>query len=200
MTDELGIVFAIHSVRKQPPGQGKTFVTFEVRTGYALPDQLDLTGRMRQGRRSPHVIPVEISLNEPICADEGIDVQATHRLRVSTLEDIIAEKLRALLQQPIRNRGRRQDLLDVALLVQSHKEMDHSQVAEFLCRKSAARGVPVSRAAFHNPEVAERAKQDYDELQTTTRRTFLPYNEALQMLLTFTDSLPIPLDDTDTRQ
>lgn len=198
VSDQLGIVFAIHSVRQQPPGKGKTFITFELRIGYALPDQFDLLGRMGQGRRSQHVIPVEISLNEPICADEGIEVQATHRLRVSTLEDIVAEKLRALLQQPIRNRSRRQDLLDVALLVQEHKELDHSRVAEFLCRKSAARNVPVSRAAFHNPELAERAKQDYDDLQPTTRIRFLPYEEALETLLTFTDTLPIPLHATDT--
>lgn len=196
--DKLGVVSMIHNVKKQPPGPGKTFVTFELRVGYALPDQTALIASMSYGKPSTQVIPIEVSLNELICADKGIDIQAPHLLRVSTLEDIVAEKLRALLQQPIRNRGRRQDLLDVALLVQEHAGLDRSQIAEFLLRKSATRGVPVSRSAFHHPEVARRAKHDYDSLSKTTRRTFVPYEEALRTLLEFTDSLPLPLDAPET--
>jgi predicted nucleotidyltransferase component of viral defense system len=116
-SEQRGVVFAIHSVTKQPPGPERTFVTYELRVGYALPDQQPLIARMVQGLRSSQVIPIEVSLNEPICADRSTDIQASHWLRVSTIEDIVAEKLRALLQQPIRNRGRRQDLLDIAVLL-----------------------------------------------------------------------------------
>jgi predicted nucleotidyltransferase component of viral defense system len=192
VTEQTGIVFAIHNVTKQPPGPDKTFVTFEVRVGYALPDQAPLIARMSHGGRSPHVIPVEISLNEPICADQGIDVQATHRLRVSTVEDVVAEKLRALLQQPIRNRRRRQDLLDIAILVRERPDLDRPRIVEFLLRKSAERDVPVSRSAFHNPEVAQRASYDYAELRQTTRKVFIPFEEALHSLLDFIDTLPFP--------
>ncbi len=192
VTAQLGVVFAIHSVTKQPPGPGSTFVTYALRIGYALPDQGPLIGRLAQGLPSPQVIPVEVSLNEPICADRPTDIRATHTLRVSTLEDIVAEKLRALLQQPLRNRGRRQDLLDIAVILGANPHLDHALVAAFLERKARARGVPVSRAAFRAPEIARRASQDYEALRETTRKTFVPFDQALQSLLNFIGTLTIP--------
>jgi predicted nucleotidyltransferase component of viral defense system len=138
------------------------------------------------------VIPVEISVNEPICADAVVAIDADHWLRVSTVEDIAAEKLRALLQQTLRNRTRRQDLLDLAVLLRAMPALDRRRIAEFLNRKAAARAVPVSRAAFHDPELAERARVDYDELRGTTRTVFIPADEALGIVLAFVDTLPIP--------
>jgi len=191
-TAQLGVVFAIHSVTKEPPAPESTFVTYELRIGYALPDQRPLLGRMAQGLPSAQVIPVEVSLNEPICADQATDIRATNTLRVSTLEDIVAEKLRALLQQPLRNRGRRQDLLDIAVILAENPHLDHARVAVFLERKARARGVPVSRAAFRETEIARRACQDYEALRETTRKAFIPFNQARQALLNFTGTLDIP--------
>jgi predicted nucleotidyltransferase component of viral defense system len=197
--EQLDVRCAVYSVRKNPRAPGSTFVTFDISLGYALPDQATLIKRMSLNIQHAQTIPVEISLNEPICADESIDVHATNTLRVSTIEDIVAEKLRALLQQPIRNRTRRQDLLDIAVILQEQPAIDHSLIADFLQRKSAARDVPVSRSAFHDPEIARRAASDYDALQQTTRKLFIPFEEALRNVLEFTDSLPIP-EDTPTDQ
>jgi len=137
------------------------------------------------------MIPVDISLNEPICADQLVDMQATFPLRVSTVEDIVAEKLRALLQQKIRNRHRRQDLLDIAVTLDANPHLDRKLVAGFLLRKAAGRNIPVSRAAFHDPEIAERAAVDYADLQSTTRTAFVPLQDALDKLYEFVDALPI---------
>lgn len=188
----LGVLLALNGVRQQPPGDGKTFVTFQIRVGYALPDEARLLTRMRSGETSVNVIPVEISLNEPLCANVEVALDGSHRLRVSTVEDIVAEKLRALLQQPIRNRRRRQDLLDIAVLLQEGHLLDHERVAAFLLAKSNARGVGVSRSAFHHPEIASRAESDYAALKDTTRRRFVPFDDAMAIVLRFVDELPIP--------
>ena len=111
---------------------------------------------------------------------------------MSTIEDIVGEKLRALLQQPIRERNRQQDLLDIAVIVREKTVLDRAKVAEFLQAKAAARGVPVSKAAFRNPEVAEWARRDYAALAATTRTIFIPFNDALATVLAFTDELSIP--------
>ncbi len=103
---DLAVSYAIHRLRQQPPGADKTFITYELRVGYALPDQIRLVQQLRAGQTVPQVVPVEVSLNEPICVDQNVDVQGHFPLRVSTIEDIVAEKLRALLQQPIRERYR----------------------------------------------------------------------------------------------
>ncbi len=192
VTSELGVVLAIHSIDRQPRGEDKTFVTYELRIGYAHADQANLLRRMAQSLPSPQVIPVEVSLNESICATDAVNIQASNELRVSTIEDIVAEKLRSLLQQPIRNRRRRQDLLDIAVILGDHSNLNCDQVAEFLQRKSVDREVVVSRSAFHNPEIAERAHDQYDLLEQTTRKTFVSFEDALARLYSLIERLPIP--------
>jgi len=41
-------------------------------------------------------------------------------------------------------------------------------------------------------EIATRAKLDYDALEATTRTIFIPFEEALAMVLSLVDKLPIP--------
>ncbi len=191
-TRTLGVIFSVHRVTRQPPGIDKTFVTYEASIGYALEDETKLRQRMGYGQPSTHVIPVEVSINEPICDEAAIALDATHTLRVCTVEDIVAEKLRALLQQPLRNRTRRQDLLDIAVVLQSGMALDRSRIASFLLTKARARNVPVSRTAFRDPEIARRAAQDYGALENTIRTKYVPFDEALQSLLALIDDLSIP--------
>ncbi len=164
-----------------------------MKIGYVLTDEVRLRTRVQKGEKSTHVIKLDISLNEPICASTTVSIDGTHDLRVSTLEDIVAEKLRALLQQSIRNRGRRQDVLDIAVIVRS-RTIDHDAIAEYLLRKAAARNVPVSRAAFHADDLAARASVGYAELEQTTRVSFIPFADALRELYALVDRLPIPDD------
>jgi predicted nucleotidyltransferase component of viral defense system len=191
-TTRLGVALAVHRVQQNPRGTEKHFITFEARIGYALPDEVRLRQRIEQGEPSPHVIKLDISLNEPIGAAALITMGPELQLRVATIEDIVAEKLRALLQQPIRNRQRRQDLLDIAVIVRENIVFDRGLVAEFLLVKAAARNVPVTRAAFHSPDVVERASEGYAELEGTTRVLFVPLDEALVLLHALVDELDIP--------
>jgi hypothetical protein len=95
--EDLGVTFGVHSVRRQPPGEGRTFVTYAVRVGSSLPDDGRNRTLLEAGRPSTLVIPVEISINEPIGAHNSLALSGGRPLRVSTLEDIVAEKLRAYL-------------------------------------------------------------------------------------------------------
>ena len=191
-TTRLGDMLAVHRVQPNPRGTEKHFVTFEARIGYALPDENRLRQRMAQGEPSTHAIKLDISLNEPIGAASLISLDPHLQLRVATVEDIVAEKLRALLQQPIRNRQRRQDLLDIAVLLRATSELDREQITTFLIAKAAAREVPVTRAAFHDSEVVRRASEGYAELEATTRVMFVPFVEALALLHDFVAELYIP--------
>lgn len=190
---QFGIAFAVNSVRQQPPGEGRSFITYEARVGYGLSDEPQLLIRMRNNQPSPHMLPIEVSINEPICGSTLFTIDERFpQLRISTLEEIVSEKLRALLQQPIRNRNRRQDVLDIAVIVQASDHLDREKIGEFLLIKSAARGVPVSKAAFREHEIAERARLDYGELMSTTRTSFIPFDEALGIVLGLVDDLNIP--------
>jgi len=157
----LGILMAVHRVTRQPPGEDKIFVTYTARVGYALPDDRRNRTLLEVGQPSNQVVPIEISINEPIGADKSIELGGSTRfLRVSTVDDIVAEKLRAFLQQKkeIRNRTRPQDLLDIALLLRRGTSLNLDEVSHFLLTKAEARNVPASKAAFRDPELAERAR------------------------------------------
>jgi predicted nucleotidyltransferase component of viral defense system len=189
---ELGIACRLERLVQSPPGPEKSFVTYQMWIGYALPDQDRVRRRIDAGLPSNQAIKMEVSVNEAVCADVPIDIGGTRPLRVSTLDDIVAEKLRALLQQPIRNRHRRQDLLDIAVTVSQIPTLNYDRVASFLQQKAATRGVPVSRAAFRNPEIMDRARVEYDELAKDTRALFIHFEDARTILLALVDALPIP--------
>jgi predicted nucleotidyltransferase component of viral defense system len=188
----LGVLLQLYKVDQRPPGEDKTFVTFRLSVGYALQDEIALRRRMATGVASNNAIPLDISLNEPLLADEAVSIHGTYRLRVSTIEDIVAEKLRAYLQQGIRERVRSQDLLDIAVMIKTHPSLERDRVSRFLLEKAKAREVPVSHHAFLDDSLASRARQNYEALQATTRVMFIPYEEALQSLRDFVLSLEIP--------
>lgn len=58
--------------------------------------------------------------------------------------------------------------------------------------KAAARDVPVSRAAFRDPDIRARAQQDYGALAATTRVLFIPFDDAFDEVLRLVDLIPIP--------
>ncbi len=188
----LNVDYKVQAIEPKEISTGKTFVTYAVKIGYALEDESALKRRMATGANSNRVIPVEISLNEPICDVKHVPEFGPRGLQVSSLEDIVAEKLRALLQQPIRNRNRRQDLLDVAVVLRSGILLDKKKVAEYLLTKAAARGVSVSRSAFNDPRVKTMASVDFDALRETTRVMFIEREEAWGLVKTFAMSLDIP--------
>lgn len=127
----LDLTMTMQRFGQQPPGNPtKPFIIYGGTVGYALPTHRALAARMRAGSPSPLTIPFDISLNEIICAAEPVMLAGSLPLRVSTAEDIVAEKLRALLQQALRNRTRRQDLLDIAALLRAGVPLDPARVAD----------------------------------------------------------------------
>jgi predicted nucleotidyltransferase component of viral defense system len=186
-----GTLYRLQRLEQQPPGEGRSFITFNVSVGYALADDLRNQQRIREGKHSRANIPVEISLNEPICAAEEIDLASANLLQVSTQEDIIAEKLRALLQQVPRNRTRPQDVLDIAVALNRGANLRPDVVADFLRRKAASRNVEVSMDLFLAEELWSRAEQGYAELQSTARDLFVPFGAAKEILLEFIKTLQL---------
>jgi len=177
---QIGVLCRVQHMEQRPPGQDKTFITFVGKVGYALPDDRKNRERILQGRDVSTVVPLDISLNELICATENIDLDGTHSLQVSTLEDIVAEKLRALLQQIPRNRLRCQDVLDIALIL-AQRQLDEASIAAFLVQKASVRNVQVCKRAFRDDEIRSRASENYADLQATVRKAFIPFEADVHL-------------------
>ena len=186
-----GVLYRVQKMEQQPPGPDRSFITFEGTIGYALPEDRRNRQLIQRNKSSRATVPLDVSLNEPICGIVEVDIASSNLLQVCQLEDIVAEKLRALLQQPLRNRCRPQDVLDIGVAVRENPNRDLKLTAEFLLEKANARSVPVSRAAFHQEEIRSRAFEGYNELKETTRNTFIEFEEAFSIVLSLVDRMPL---------
>lgn len=190
---ELEITFRVQSIHRNPPGEDRTFPTYQIKVGYALRDDNQrLHMQIKNQEAVSQVVPVEISINEVVCDFQGVDFDGINDLKVSTREDIVAEKLRALLQQLVRNRSRKQDLLDLAVQLKSVEALDARKVATYLQAKAVGREVVVAKSTYRTPEVWTRAGEDYESLKATARNEFVPFTEAQELVLGFVDTLQIP--------
>lgn len=189
---ELEITFRVQSIHRNPPGEDRTFPTYQIKVGYALSDDKRLQLQIKNQEAVPQVVPVEISINEVVCDFQEVDFDGINDLKVSTREDIVAEKLRALLQQLVRNRSRKQDLLDLSVQLKSGEVLDAGKVAAYLQAKAAGREVVVAKATYRTPEVWARAGESYESLRATARNEFVPFSEAQELVLRFVDTLQIP--------
>jgi len=186
--------FRLQKLERQPPGPDKTRVTWQASIGYAHRDDKRSLSKLAASESVSNIVPVEISLNDPVCEAVVVERADLRDVRVCTLEDIVAEKLRALLQQEVRNRYRPQDLLDIACVVETNAALDIAKVARFLAIKAQARDIIVSKAAFAAPELKRRTKELYASMEGTTRVRFPDFDEAWLALLGLVARLDIPQD------
>lgn len=193
---KFGIALRCQRVRRDPPNPQRTFPTYTIKVGYQFPADPYFAGYMTSDRMVSNVVELEISLNDVVCATTPSrpmsSAQGEIRVQVCALEDILAEKLRALLQQPIRNRNRRQDVYDIARMIQLHGEsLDRRKIGDYLLRKAAARNVAVRRSAF-NQEVKRLAAFEYENLFSTIDPDFIPFEAGWSAVLRLVDELSIP--------
>lgn len=191
-----GVALRCQRVRRDPSNPLRTFPTYTVKVGYQLPGDPYFADYMSSERMVSSVVELEISLNDVVCAATPSrpisSAQGEIRVQVCALEDILAEKLRALLQQPIRNRNRRQDVYDIAHMTQLHGDsLDRGKIAEFLLSKAAARNVTVRRSAF-DAEVKQRASYQYEYLFSHLDPDFIPFDEGWAGVLKLVSELSIP--------
>src|SRR5262249_36151553 len=141
----------------------------------------------------PEIVEVEISFNDVLCETIPWRIHPSAKpLPTCTLEDILAEKLRALLQQIPRNRSRPQDVFDIASRVRAHPEtLDVGKVSAFLLTKSEARSISPRKSAFSD-EVRSRAAAGYDAEITAQTSEFIPFDEAWEEVLRLVNRLAIP--------
>lgn len=117
--------------------------------------------------KATNVLEVDISFREPVGAIQVVHFAGTGgKILAYSLYDLVAEKLRALLQQEVRNRFRRQDIYDIDILVErfSFDGDEKRRLLYLLFKKCAARNIIPSREALAQPEIVRRAKDQWTTL------------------------------------
>lgn len=197
--NELGIIFHVSTGgnnEDENPPEGPPFHVTRLNIAYALEGEYDLARRLEAGEQlpagSPNLVPIEISTGECVCEMVSVGVDGLYDLQVCSLEDIMAEKLRSLLQQVTRSTGRKQDILDLVVILRSGSfSFDVEKVSRYLRAKAPLRGVKALKSEFRSPKVKEQASIDYETLRGTAK-TFVPFEEAFADVLALVESLSIP--------
>ena len=162
------LVVKIHSIKPKPKSSNfetAQFPALKMKIGYAL------RGSRQEGAllkcKSPDVIDVDISFNEAMRAIRILRLTGGQALRAYSLIDLIAEKYRAMLQQVVRNRNRRQDVYDLHLLIQDEViDADcRAQVLETFLEKSHSRHIKPDRDSLDNPEIKRRCGAQWDTFE-----------------------------------
>lgn len=179
------ILLRVQSFNPKPKMANATRRTWHVHVGYALKSHPRKIRRLQgPSPQSSDCIPLEISENEAVGTYNVNRIDGAEKLYVSTVENIIAEKLRALLQQSIRNRYRPQDVFDIAyqcLRVENNETPPfdlHSLHQQFV-EKCRVRDVPSDFDGFLHEEIWTRAERDYEALKESIPKSeHLSFAEA----------------------
>jgi predicted nucleotidyltransferase component of viral defense system len=179
-------------VNRNPKNPQATLPTYAVTVCFQLPGDRYYQN-FDERKNFAEVVELEISLNDVLCETIEQRLSATtHPVRVCSLEDILAEKLRALLQQLIRGRNRPQDVYDIASRMREMGDkVDILKVTKFLISKSDARGIEPRKSSY-NDEVRNFALVNYEVEIRAQATAFIPFDEAWAEVISLVSRLTIP--------
>jgi len=144
----------------------------------------------------PTIVSIDFSLNERILEEEELDTGAGRSILVYAFSDLVAEKLRSLLQQPSRDRFRRQDVYDLAVLLQRGVDgKESTAILRSLKAKSAARGLAPGPDSLSDPEIRRRAAMDYPTLADEVHGELPDFDASYDLIERFYRALPWEEDD-----
>lgn len=192
----LDIDCRVQTIKKRPRTENfpeYDFPALEVKIAYA-----EIGGRgeerLKKGIGSD-TVKVEISFREQVMAFQHLHLSGGGvAILAYSKTEVVAEKFRALLQQPIlRGKSRRQDVYDIALLIKScnFNKDECAQILSTLIEKCRTRDVPVNRDAIDVPEIRQLAFKEWHTLKDEMDE--LPdFDELFKVVSKFYRSLPWP--------
>ena len=176
-----------------------TFPSINLKIGHAYRGSKAHQRLLR--KMSPNVIGVDYSLNEVTESTDELQINPENAIVAYSLTDLIAEKYRALLQQVERNRGRRQDVYDLYLLLSDAKRIDDNEkkrILNSLLKKSKSRDIHPDITSIENKEVRDRAKSQYHTLSDEVEGELPVFEDAYDVVVEFYQSLPWDISSTDS--
>ncbi len=189
----LDLVCRVQGIKRRPRPdlfEGADFPALELRIGSAM------RGSQQEALlavgKAARTLFVEISFCDQVYAFQELHLgRANVAIQAFTLEELIAEKLRALLQQPGRNRNRRQDVYDIAFLLETNEvdEAMRERIHATLVEKCRSRKITPSRNSIDNPEVRDRAEKEWETLRLELA-DLPPFDDRFERIAALYRSLP----------
>lgn len=182
----------LQSQRVQPSPQ-HTYVNLEMRIGYA-PKGTPAHRRLQRGQASD-TISIDYNFFESVPDKECIGIGDDGTLYVYGLATLIAEKFRAMLQQPLRNRMRRQDVYDLNHLIEKFSPFNPDQSAQILTTliaKCEERQITPTRDSMANGDIYRRAQAEYPHLAAEVEAPLPDFDGSFRRVRQCYEALPWP--------
>ena len=173
---DYGLDCRVQSYKQKPPKSDATFPTIEISVGYAYKHDRNAHRRLLN-KNSSNIVEIDYSLNEP-----------------SREVELVAEKYRAILQQVVRNRRRRQDVYDLNFLLshypQARDAATKAKILDSLVEKSNSRGLTVRKESLADPEVIRLSREEYELLASEIEEPLPDFNRLYTAIRDYYESLP----------
>lgn len=193
--NEYGLVFRLQKHEVKPaPKNNPSFPSLHLKIGYANRSHVNSYNQLKRNQ-SPKIVAIDFSFNEWIKDDdaETVEIDNAGTLKLYSFYEILAEKIRSLLQQPIRRRERYQDVYDVHRLLSESPPSEEKclEVLNHLRAACKARDVPLSQLSFDDPAIKDLARKGYEEqLRDQLPEEPPEFEEAFAVVEAFFKSLP----------
>lgn len=173
--------------------ESATFPAFNLRIGYARNGNDGEMRRLKAGQAA-RTVQIDYSLNERSLNVDHITLADDNDLLAYSFTDLVAEKIRSVMQQVVRDRSRRQDIYDLHLLLSSVEtdEEDRFLILTSLLEKSAGRLEPgfIQPDTLGRADIRERSFRDYALLQAEVAGELPDFDLAYDATEAFYRSLP----------
>lgn len=191
--NEYGLALTLQSHAVKPPDRPEvSFPTLQLKIGYASRASAGEMLRFTKGQ-SAKTAQIDYSFNEWASEVEQQVIDGG-TLSMYAYHDLIAEKLRSVLQQPLRNRSRFQDIYDISLLLDcaTITGEDKGTILNKLREASEERKVPMHRMAMRNQEVIDLSRRDYEAVAGLIPAKLPDFDVSYDVVRGFFESLPWP--------
>lgn len=188
---DYGLDCRMQSIKVNPAKPGATFPTLTVTIGYAIKNSREHQ-KLLAGQ-CPTIIELDYSFNEITAETEELKIRGGGIIQAYSLHDLIAEKYRAILQQEVRNRIRRQDAYDLYSLFKkfpTNDEHDKNRILDSLIAKATSRSLKINRDSISNPEIISRSRKEYDQLKMEIEEELPPFDGVYKVVREFYENLP----------
>lgn len=169
-----------------------TWINLTMRIGYAARGT-PAHKRLIRGS-STDIVQIDYSFLESAPTQEILTVSGEWYVKVYGTTTVIAEKLRALLQQVPRNRVRRQDIYDLNFLLNDGDiwaDGAKQETLNILRGKAADREISLDQFSFQEPKLYERAREKYATLADELSDGLLPdFDESFRRVKAYYEALP----------
>lgn len=189
-------IFRVQSSEMRPPGGDFPWPTLRMSIGFAEKTS-GQAKRLAKGLAS-RTLKVDISFGESVYDWQEVEIRSGDEdgtvILAYSVYELVAEKLRAIIQQKIRNRYRRQDIFDIARIVSDRRftQDEAVKIFEIFLQKCATRDIAPARGMIDDAELVERSRQHYGDLRLDTGGGALDFEADFEAVATFYRTMPWP--------